>query len=343
MRVVDALAAALADGTPASDLVVLRTVRRHRSALWFVGLRRDRCPRWVVKRPDPDRRQQDLRSPSGADAQLRGLLLLHEHLSASSDRISAPRPVGLLPELEALAMEHVGGQTLTGLLRPAVLLRPGPLLVGLAGAAEALLLIHQIASSSAVERIDSRRMRRRVGGEVRRHLEAAGLPCGDRWGLTETTSAPWVESREVLLHGDWAPENVVVSGSGISCLDPELSHYGLPERDVSRFLVMFSEAPLFVLAPTVGGARQFRRRAASTFLTGYYGDRGVSPLLQPLLVEALAARWAMRDQDVARRSPPGTRSRRLLLRRHFTALIEEAASPGWPEAVRPAASAGGAH
>lgn len=348
-RVLDALAPAVADRAARDELTVLRTHRRYRSSLYFVGVRDGLEPRWVVKRPDPDRRQQDLRPPPDAEAQFDALCRLHEHLGASGDDIMAPRPVALLQQIEALAMEYVAGQTLTDLMKVGRVVRPEPLLDGVARAAAALRLIHRLAPSVS-STVDENEWMRHAAREARRHLLVARLPFRHSWltvdsreWLTVDSREPrYVEPAEVLLHGDWAPENVVLGDHGLTCLDPELSHRGWPERDVSRFLVMLCDAPVFVTTTGLPAWALLRRRAAVTFLAAFYGDRGVSPLLRPLFLADLAARWAMRDVDVVRRNPAGTRSRRLLLRHHFTALLDEASDPGWPGNLLPHAVAAAA-
>lgn len=340
-RVLDALAPTVADTAARDELTVLRTHRRYRSSLYFVGVRDELEPRWVVKRPDPERRQQDLRPPPDAEAQFDALCRLHEHLGASGEGITAPRPVALLQRIEALAMEYVAGQTLTDFMTLGRVVRPEPLLAGIARAAAALRVIHRLAPSVS-STVDETQWTAHAAREARRHLLVARLPIRDSWLTLDGHEPRYVEPAEVLLHGDWAPENVVLADQGLTCLDPELSHRGWPERDVSRFLVMLCDAPVFVTTTGLPAWTLLRRRAVVTFLAAYYGERGVSPLLRPLFLADLAARWAMRDVDVVRRNPAGTRSRRLLLRHHFTALLDEASAPGWPGSLLPHAVAAAA-
>ncbi len=331
-QVLAALAATLPGAPPVDELVVLRTLRKRRSLLYFVSRRDGSTPRWVVKRPDPDRPQHDIRPPADARTQFASVVRLHDHLAAHGTRISSPRPVGLLPDVESLAMEYVSGQSLVELIRPRSVLQPGPLLAGMADAAEALLLMHRLAPRPA-EAVDVAAVWSSTAEEVHRLLDAPPLSHGSRWSLPGAAPGSWVQPQEVLAHGDWAPENVMLDGESVICIDAELDEHRWAEQDVARFLVMLSDAPLFVTMTSAPPVMRIRRRAASAFITGYYGDRGVSPLLQPVLVNALAARWAMRDQDVVWRRPPGARSRRLLLRRHFTSLLDEATAVGWPECL----------
>lgn len=340
-RVLEELSGALGavwDRLPATGLA-LRTVRRPRATLYFIGCPGERTPRWVVKHPEPACRQQDLGSPPHALAQLEALVVLHDHLRTTSARITAPRPVALLPGVEALAREYVAGQTLSDLMSPDRVVGPEPVSLGVRRAAEALLVVHRVAPG-ITGAVDLTATLRRAGEQVRRHLGSAGLPCRDNWLLLHEPRCNFVEPREVALHGDWVPENVVLSGEQVACLDPELIRRGWPERDVSRFLALLFEAPLFVTEVEGHAATRLRRRATVSFLRAYYGDRGVSQLLQPLLMADLAARWAMRDHDVVRRNPPGALGRRMLLRRHFDAVLDEVSVPGWPRTldveVRPA-------
>lgn len=136
---------------------------------------------------------------------------------------------------------------------------------------------------------------------------------------------------EVLLHGDFAPENVVLTPAGPCCLDPDLCERGPAEHDVVRFLVMFADAPFFVVAGRLPRVRGVRRRAVRRFLTAYYDGSTPPPSLGPLLEAALAARWQTRHTDLLARRPRGRRTRLRLVRRHFEAVLAEVSSPTWPD------------
>ena len=320
----------------AARLSVLRTMQRNRSSLYFVAPAGEDAPRWVVKRPETRRAQADLRPPPDAAAQYAALEVLHEHLSSTSSRVAAPAPVALLADVGAFASEYVAGHTLLELLGAGTVGRPSRLLDGIRDAAGALALIHQIAPE-ATESADETPSLACALEQAEQQLRAAGLDHRVRRPLlSDTVRGHGLDGRrdprgDVLLHGDWAPENVLLAGPRLICLDPELTQRGRPEHDVARFLVMLCDAPLFVTAMRIPAVARLRRRAAVTFAHGYYGSAGVSPGLQPLMVASLASRWVMRDADVVRRKPRAASWRRALLRRHFTALLDEVAEPGWPE------------
>jgi Ser/Thr protein kinase RdoA (MazF antagonist) len=132
-----------------------------------------------------------------------------------------------------------------------------------------------------------------------------------------------VTGRRVVLHGDFVPENVLLSEGAVHCLDPDLTHRNWAEEDVARFVVMLCDAPLFVTAGMTPPVRALRQLAVSTFLQGYYGDEPVSPLLRPLMLSLVAARWRARHEDVTLRGARFPGARQALVRRHFRAFLDE--------------------
>jgi len=317
------------------DLVVIRTdPARRRSSLYFLGLGRDgQDCRWVVKQPNSGSRQHDLPSPLSAAGQFQALQRLHGHLRQRDDSVAAPRPVAYLPEIEAYVMEYVPGPTLTGLIGPGAVVRPGRLLQGVAGAAQVLHAVHSLEPSED-DRVDLADLSRRTATRGRQLLQAAGLPTRDRWFVADR-SAPGTMLRKVLLHGDFAPENIVVSPAAFYCLEPDLSERGWAEQDVVRFLLMLFDAPLFVTGVELPPVQNLRRAAAATFLENYYGKGPWPEALRPLMVMSVAARWSTRHTDVAQRTPRLSRARELLLRRYFQGLLDEVSSPAWPGKGRP--------
>src|SRR4051794_7716624 len=107
-EVLDRLRPGLGGHVPAEDLdtlVVLRTgPSRRRSSLYFVGIAGDETCRWVVKRPTSESHQDDLTSPLPAPQQFSALQRLHAHLLRLDEEMSTPRPLGLLPEINAYVM-----------------------------------------------------------------------------------------------------------------------------------------------------------------------------------------------------------------------------------------------
>jgi hypothetical protein len=295
-----------------------------RSTVYFVGLHEEpgRC-RWVVKSPNPQVLREDLPSPVSAELQFVALGRATEHLASVSDRLATPRPVALLPEIGAYAMEYVPGESLSRRIRVGALVRPARVLEGVAAAASIIKSLHRLEPERETS-IDLQTV-------VHRSLERARAVLG-RVGLSapvaqlDPPERRAVRGKEALLHGDFAPENVLLASGVTTCLEPDLVVRGPVEEDLARFLTMLFEAPLFLVGAYVPAIQRLRRRAAQVFLTEYYGGDSPSPILPALLYEALAARCAARYGDCARRRPPAHRLRLHLLRTHFTRLMREACS-----------------
>jgi aminoglycoside phosphotransferase (APT) family kinase protein len=322
-----ALAEELLPSRP-EDLVIVREAPvRRRSSLYFLGVGAASECRWVLKRPHSQTRQPDLPSPLSAAHQFASLQRLHDHLQRTGGRVATPRPVAYVAELDGYVMEYVAGPTLTALITPRAVLQPRRLLAGVAEAAAVLEAVHSLEPAPA-DVVDVPDLVRDVATRSRRLLASAGLPLRERWFVTAAAPRTAI-ARTVLLHGDFAPENIVLSPSGPYCLEPDLGERGWPEHDVARFLLMLFDAPLFVVAGDVPPVRRLRRAAADRFLLELYRGGAPSPILRPLLVGALAARWAMRHTDVVARDPGLRPARELLLRRHFGRLLDEVSSPDW--------------
>jgi aminoglycoside phosphotransferase (APT) family kinase protein len=324
------------DGSAAVDRSALEIVgraARRRSELWFVGVRGERAPRWVVKRPHTESQQGDLSAPLSAEEQFAALRLLANHVQHNPDQVCTPEPVLLIPELGACVMTFVQGPSVTALVRPAVLGRPTPLMAASRSAADVLRAVHAVhppqeAVVDLAERWGQAVDASAVG------LRAAGLPYRAPAGVPAPCA---VEVAEVLLHGDFAPENVLVTSSGPCCLDPELSRHGPPEADLARYLTMLADAPPFVLGTRSRRAQRVRREASRAFLDRYYQGATAGPLLQILLHEMVAARWATRHLDVLHRRPPAQAARTRLLAEHFGRLLAEVSSgyAGLPALIAP--------
>ncbi|WP_162308107.1 aminoglycoside phosphotransferase family protein [Segeticoccus rhizosphaerae] len=315
-------------------LVVIRTSSRRRSVLYFVGLASDPTScRWVVKRPNVTIRQDDLASPLHATAQYEGLRRLHDGLARAGGAVRAPRPLAYLAEIEAFAMEYVPGHAITELMGPRALLDDDTLLRAVGAAAGALRAVHSIQAPQS-SHLDLPDLERRALARGARLLESAGLPGHGQWFARTHELTPISAGSRVLLHGDFAPENVVLSSATVYCLDPDLTQEDWAELDVVRFLLMLFDAPLFVAGGGLRQAQWLRRRATATFLDAYYGGAPWSGALRPLMVLSLITRWATRDAGITERAPRLAVGRRLLVRRHFMSLLDEVASPSWPAAHR---------
>jgi len=319
--------------SPGELVVVREGPARRRSSLYFLGLAGSPVTcRWVLKCPNSESQQEDLRSPLSALGQFEALQRLHGHLRQSGASVSTPRPVAYLPELGAYLMEYVQGPTVTALITPRAVVNSTDLLRAVTGSAQVLRAVHSLELAEA-EVLDVQDLSRHTGLRGRQLLESVGLPVRDRWFVPGDHRSV-TTARRVVLHGDFAPENVVQSPSGFCCLEPDLTERGWAEHDVVRFLLMLVDAPLFVVGAGLPPVRDLRRTAAATFLDGYYGDGHRPEALQPLMIESLAARWHTRHTDLARRSPRLRRTRAILLRRHFGRLLDEVSSPDWLAARR---------
>jgi aminoglycoside phosphotransferase (APT) family kinase protein len=295
-----------------------------RSTVYFVGLHDEpaRC-RWVVKSPHSNVVREDLPPPASAALQFAALSRAAEHLASDSDQLATPRPVALLPEIDAYAMAYASGESLSRRIRIAAVVRPARLLEGVAAAASIIRSLHGLEPAREMS-IDLRTAVRRSLERSRAALEPVGLPAPFAAPL-DPPERTAVIGKEVLLHGDFAPENVLLTPGMTTCLEPDLVDRGLVEQDLARFLTMLFEAPLFVVGAYVPAIQRLRRRAGQVFIAEYYERDSPSPVLPALLYEALAVRCAARYVDCARRRPPAHRLRLHLLRTHFRRLLSEVA------------------
>ena len=330
-----ALAAAVGAGDTAvsDELVIVRRGVRRRSIIYYVGVRATPgVSRWVVKCPATGVERLGIQPPAPAEDQFEALRRLHAFLAASGGRFASPRPVALLPEFSALAMEFAQGRSLWELVQPAALHRPQELLAGVREAALALRHLHSIEPPRA-QLVDLRELENTVFEDSAAALRGAGLPVKDRWftpGLRPSSAVTQV----VLLHGDWAPENVLLAEDHVFLLDPELTDHGWAEHDLARFLLMLLDRSLFVATDTFGRSRRLRHEATSTFLTAYYGTAPVSPVLGPLLLRETARRWTVRHQDVVNGGRRLRRPRSRLLRGYFSRVLDEVSDPQWADSAR---------
>jgi len=310
------------DARTGPDLVVLRRLVRRRSTLYFVGLSARR-PRicCVVKRPNTDVQQHDLEPPATAADQYEALRTLRDQLQRLGAPLSAPAPLALLPEIGAFAMEYVQGRSIAQVLRPDVVVRPQQLFAALVDAAATLRAVHAFEPAQQV-RVAAAGADVSAPTDVRILLDRAGLPVRPGW-FGERSRAPGQVETWVRLHGDYAPENILLTSHGSYCLDPDLSTRGLAEHDVVRFLTMLFDAPFFVTGVGLPPVQRLRRQAAAVFVEHYYAGSGPPPAFQPMLVDSLARRWVTRHEHVVARAPSLQRARTSLLHRYFCRLLDE--------------------
>lgn len=316
-------------GRPPGDSVVVRRDPRRRSTIYFVEVDHGdgATATIVVKRPSPQVERLGIRPPMTAEEQYAALQRLHRFLAGGDTPFAAPRGLALLAECGAFAMEFVQGRLVSDLVSPSAIWRWQELREGVRTGGLALRHLHTIepAGSAPVDLAD---VERSAFIAARDALSGVDTPVRDGWFRPGVPPTGGILGRVVLLHGDWAPENVMINQDRVFCLDPELSDRGWPEHDLARFLLMLLDRPLFVITGAMGWSA-LRRDLIRIFLTAYYGDQAMSPLLRPLLAREVAHRWAVRHQEAQRGSAAARKARSLLLARYFGSLLDEISGPRW--------------
>ena len=313
----------------ADELVMVSRVERRRSTLYFVGtVAQPGTTRWVVKQPRTATRQPDLASPLTAQAQYDALVVLHDILNGQDPHFSAPRPIALLADAGAFAMEFVDGPSIPQLLDARAILKPQPLLDAVRAAAALLRVVHTIEPGRSSFG-DPERPANHALDDGKHVLQRMGLPLRQSW--FDATRRPQHTQTSVLLHGDFAPENVVIATGATYCLDPALAVRGPRELDVVRFLTMLCDAPLFIKTLAPGPIGRLRRRMAAEFVESYYGTAGRPTSLEATLVDGIALRWAQRHDLIFERRTRAAAAWTMLLRAYFSRLLNEvSSSPQWP-------------
>ena len=303
---------------------------RRRSVLYFAAL--EEAPgdyRWVVKRPAVDRRQEDLTSPLAAQQQFEALQRLHAHLLVHGNGVLAPRPVAMMPELDGYAMEYVPGASVRDLITVRALLDPAPLLLALDAAARALHAVHSLepAEPHVVDVSDLRATAARLAPRL---LAGTGVhPQGPRSPSKRPPPETDVDQR-VVLHGDFAPENILLSDAGVYCLDADLATKGPAGNDVARFITMLSRRRCSCAVPTSLRCRPSGATPpcdSSTPTTEDSRPRG--PCSRSSFSDW--PRDAGRGTRILRNADPAWPcSGAACSRRHFKSVLHEVAAPQWP-------------
>lgn len=260
--------------------------------------------RWVVKESHTSYVQVDVESPVGADQEFLALTRLHAHFKRAGGQVRVPEPLALLPEIGAIAMEYVPGRSLRDLVRYANLYQPGPLLRGIARAADFIRHVHDLENLPPLP-VNLRIEGERVLSVATERLRPHGLSLPRH--VTQTLSAippVMVDSRQVWLHGDFCPGNIMLAEDGSTVgIDPSLTDVGSPEEDLARFIAVMSGHIRFapgVVAPPVNW---IRRRLQSQLLANYYGSSMYPPLLELKLIEQFSGRYR-RLRTVGQRNDP---------------------------------------
>ena len=261
--------------------------------------------RWVVKQPHTAWSQDDVSNPLSAEKEFEALRRLHEHFTGLGLPFRVPEPVAYLPEAEAVVMEYVDGVTVKDLLGYPSLLRPTRLLDGLAASGGFLKQLHTLDVLPEVE-VDLKAQAEQVLAVAEEKLRPLGLDLPEQVRQTlQEFPAAQVRSRQVRLHGDFGPANIMLASDGSTVgLDPSLEAVGVPEDDLVRYVALTSGiirlAPELVLPPFAG----VRRRMEHRLLEAYYETSTWPPLFELKYLHQLCRRWCRMRELAAQNETP---------------------------------------
>jgi hypothetical protein len=316
-QAVSAVADAVAADRHGARLRVLSRRLAGRSTIYVIGstVPVDGISRWVLKQPHLGWQQDDLASPVSAEQEFAALVRLRAHferLQAGRDqatrgrlpgrRLRVPTPVALLPEIDALVMEHVAGRTTRELVNYGSVRHPRTLLAAMAAGGDFLKWLHALEAASPMT-VDLRDEARAVLAFADEHLHPRGLclPAVVVDVLSGFPSTP-CERPRVILHGDFGPGNVLLAEDGSTVgLDPALDTVGPPELDLARYVAVLSGSIRFCPELPAPPLAAVRRRLVGTLLGAYYTDEPVPSAFDLHLLGQLARRWC-RLRELARQN-----------------------------------------
>jgi aminoglycoside phosphotransferase (APT) family kinase protein len=299
-----------------------------RSVVHFVGdseAPHEGC-KWVVKRSRPWVHQHDLDDPLDPAEEFASLVRVHRHFAGVAD-MSVPAPVGVLPDGQGFVEGFVRGTQVNRLLHKAWLRRPMVLPDVARSCGRFLHHLHEI-DGHRDEAVVPAAVAAEIGEFVEGPLAEAGLavPMATRCALTAAREEP-VPAVTATLHGDFAPVNFIVPPArGLVGFDLGLHSVSVVERDLARFIAMLSTDRPFLLSSHVAPLERLRRSMIAALLDGYDERRSHPAVLQLALVDELLRRWVRRDA-LCQRGGGRDRAARYMLRKRFTALLEEACVP----------------
>jgi hypothetical protein len=294
-----------------------------RSTLYFAGEVADSNPRWVVKQTHHPATPVGAVPTMPVAAELHALALLESWLGGSTP---IARPVGLLPEIDALALEFVPGRGLRALF-PGNPRHPATEAVSaLRATGEYLRRVHLAGDAGDEEEVDLGETAEMVLSRSTEALAAAGLRLPAPAAAALRAVRPRrVRARRTLLYGDFVPANLIITSSGhIVGIDPALQEVGLPEDDAARFLAFLMSDTKLIPGLVLASVRRTGRELQEAFLSGWSGQPLPSTLLQVRLMETLSLRWLRRRELTRLREAPA-RARRLLIDQFMTHIIRQAA------------------
>jgi hypothetical protein len=272
--------------------------------------------RWVVKESRGGAAQADLVESLTAFEQFSALQRLHDHFADAEEPFGVPRPIAVLPGLDAFAMSYIPGVQVSRLLRPRTVLRPERALDACSSSGALLSRLHQ-ADRQEVVAVDTRRRADHILG-----LDAAGTLPGSLRHILEQLPGRTLRAPAVRLHGDFAPVNVIIGeDGGTFTFDIDHQIVDTPEHDIARFLVMLQTDRLFTMAVDAPAVERLRQRLERAFLDGYQAPRSADIVLHLEVVEQLLRRWTTRRQ-LLRATGTGRLKRGALDRRFATLLAD---------------------
>jgi len=296
-------------------------LRNERSTLYFVGDVGTSVPRWVVKQTYPAAAIGSVPTLSAA-AEFRSLALLQ-----SWQDIGAPvaRPVGLLPDIDALVLEFVQGRLVGNHIAAHPCRRAPDTLQLFEAAGRYLRRVHDAGCADETE-VD---LAEEATVVLRRSTDALSgvglnLPTPVATALRRTPSRR-VRIRRALLYGDFVPVNLIATPSNqIVGIDPALQEIGMPEEDAARFVTFLVSNTRLMLGLVLPSVRRTSRELQEAFLSGWSGQPEPSTLLELRLLNALTLRWLRRRELTRLREAPA-RARRLVVDRFMESLMVQVA------------------
>jgi aminoglycoside phosphotransferase (APT) family kinase protein len=239
---------------------------------------------------------------------------------------SAPvaRPVGLLPEIDALALEFVPGRALRAIFTADFRHPAAEAFSALRATGDYLRRVH-VAGDAGEDEVDLAEVAEAVLSRSSEALAAAGLRLPDAAAAAlRAVRSRRVRTCRTVLYGDFVPANLIVTASGhIVGIDPVLQETGLPEDDAARFLAVVMSDTKFVPGLVLPSVRRTGRELQEAFLSGWSGQPDPSPLLGVQLMQALSLRWLRRRELTRLREAPAY-ARRLLIDQFMTHVIQQA-------------------
>ena len=294
-----------------------------RSTLYFVGEVGGSNPRWVVKQTHHPATPVGGVPTLPVAAELRSLAVLE---SWQDGNAPIARPVGLLPDIDALALEFVPGRPLRALFNGNLRHPATEAVSALRATGNYLRRIHLAGDAGEEEEVDLAETAEMVLSRSTEALAVEGLRLPEPAAAAlRAVRSRRVRTRRTLLYGDFVPANLIVTSSGhIVGIDPALQEVGLPEDDAARFLAFVMSDTKFIPSLALASVRRTGRELQEAFLAGWSGQPMPSTLLVVRLMETLSLRWLRRRELTRLREAPA-RARRLLIDQFMTHVIMQAA------------------